>query len=273
MQRELFPFGILWAETLYSVLNKKLIFDLDDALFINKTNKNAAFKFDKAKRVKKIIRRANLVIAGNSWIRDQSIEIGAKKAIHVDVAEKVQFEDSPRNQTTTLKALWLGSPTTSKYLKFIEEPLHKLQKEIGLEINIVGGDTHLEYAFKANHIGWSLDSEKEYLKSSDIGLMPLPMENWSKGKCGGKARTYMASGLIPIVSNIGYNQDLIAQGVSGFLCNDEKDWFDSIYNLSKDTKKQQEIRAYNFKLVASKFNVKNIANTLEKEILGVAHGK
>ena len=266
MQREIFAFGPLWAEYLFKALGKKLILDLDDALFINKNNQNNPFKWDKASRVKSIITKVDLVIAGNTWIRDESKKLGAKNAIHIDVAEKVQFENIKRKTNQPLKAIWLGSPTTSKYLFFIEKPLKKIQDEIGLEITIVGGDPHQVFEFKSNYMPWSLENEKHYLSTSDIGLMPLPMENWSKGKCGGKARTYMASGVIPVVSNIGYNRDLIKHEKSGFLCNKGEDWFQYIKLLNENSELQNQIRALNYNSVKSNFDKRSIAKSLENAI-------
>ena len=63
---------------------------------------------------------------------------------------------------------------------------------------------------------WSLIAEVEALQRFDIGLMPLPMEDWAKGKSGGKARTYMAAGITPVVANIGYNIELIDHGRTGY---------------------------------------------------------
>ena len=96
MQREIFAFGPLWAEILFKTLDKKIILDLDDALFINKNNQNNPLRWDKASRVKRIISRVDLVIAGNKWIRDECIKFGAKSAIHIDVAETIQFENIQR---------------------------------------------------------------------------------------------------------------------------------------------------------------------------------
>lgn len=270
MQRELFAFGPLWAEYLFKALGKKLILDLDDALFINKKNQNNPFKWNKAARVKRIISKVDLVIAGNSWIRDECKKLGAKEAIHIDVAEKVQFENIKRETNKTLKAIWLGSPTTSKYLFFIEQSLKKIQNEIGLEINIVGGNPNENFAFKSKCITWSLDNEKKYLSTSDIGLMPLPMENWSKGKCGGKARTYMATGVIPVVSDIGYNRDLIKHEKSGYLCAIDEDWFTYIKLLNGNFELQNQIRALNYNSVKSNFDKRKIAKTLENAILNLS---
>jgi len=267
MQREIFAFGPLWAENLYKCLGKKLILDLDDALFINKQNKNNPFKWNKASRVKHIIAKTDLVVAGNTWIRDECIKIGAKKAIHIDVAEQVQFETKKSEPNNPLKALWLGSPTTSKYLFLIENSLKKIQDTIGLEINIVGGDPSEHYAFKSECIPWSVKNEKKYLLLSDIGLMPLPMENWSKGKCGGKARTYMASGAIPIVTNIGYNKDLIEHEKNGFLCETGEDWFYAIKFLHENPSQINLIRNRNYAYIKSNFNKHDIAKKIEFKIL------
>ena len=266
MQRELFAFGPLWGERMYNWLGKKLIFDLDDALFINQINKNHSLKWDKAARVKNIIKRSDLVVAGNSWIRDECLKLGAKNAVHIDVAENVQFDSVIRNKNQPMKVLWLGSPTTSKYLKLIEKPLKKIQDEIGLEINIVGGNPNEIFDFVSNCFPWSKETEAHYLQISDVGLMPLPMDDWSKGKCGGKARTYMASGLIPIVSNIGYNQDLINHNITGFLCNDSTDWFNHLNFINNNLELQDTMRKLNFDYVKLEFDKNKIANQIEKEI-------
>lgn len=269
MQREIFAFGPLWAESLLKFLGKKLILDLDDALFINLNNKNHSLKWDKASRVKKIIKKTDLVIAGNSWIRDECSKLGAKKSIHVDVAEVIRFKEVKREKSSVVRALWLGSPTTSKYLRLIEEPLKRVQDENGLEINIVGGDPNILYQFKSKCIDWSKENEDYYLKNSDIGLMPLPMVDWSKGKCGGKARTYMASGLIPVVSNIGYNQDLIEDNVRGFLCNDSSDWYKYLTLLVKNSEMHETIRRLNFEYVQKHFAKDKIAALIEREIINL----
>ena len=271
MQRELFAFGPVWAEQLLKLLGKRLIFDLDDALFINKVNKANPFRWDKAERVRQIIRHADLVVAGNQWIRDESLKLGAAKAVHIDVAEQINARPQVEatSSKSSLHALWLGSATTSKYLKLIEEPLRQLQESSGLRITIVGGDPAHAYAFTAQTIPWSLATETRYLSECDIGLMPLPDEPWSQGKCGGKARTYMASGVVPVVSAIGYNCYLIDEPERGFLCTTPQDWVRAITHLSQHPEAVARIREVNFAYVAEHFDRQRIARQLEDCILQV----
>src|SRR5690606_31384276 len=67
------------------------------------------------------------------------------------------------------------------------------------------------------------------------GLMPLPEEDWAKGKSGGKARTYMAAGVVPVCTAIGYNLELIEHGRTGFLCHTHDEWRTVLENLIADT--------------------------------------
>jgi glycosyltransferase involved in cell wall biosynthesis len=269
MQREIFAFGPLWAERLFKVLGKKLILDIDDALFINKINKNHPIKWDKATRVKRILSLVDIVNAGNTWIRDECLKLGAKSATNINVAESVKFENINTKTNSPLKVIWLGSPTTSEYLFLIEKPLKKIQDDLGIEINIIGSNENESYDFDYNRLSWSKEIEDHYLKISDIGLMPLPFEDWSKGKCGGKARTYMASGVIPVVSNIGYNKDLIKHRVSGFLCSDISDWVDAFYTLSNNLDLLTKIKKSNYLNVKSNFNSKQIAKQIENIIIDI----
>ena len=78
---------------------------------------------------------------------------------------------------------------------------------------------------------WSIAAERQALAEFDIGLMPLPDEEWSLGKSGGKARTYMAAGVVPVVTAIGYNLELLTQKETGILITDQSTWADALEKL------------------------------------------
>ena len=90
---------------------------------------------------------------------------------------------------------------------------------------------------------WSFDGELEALARFDIGLMPLPLEDWAKGKSGGKARTYMAAGVVPVCTAIGYNLELIRDGETGYLCLTEGDWEDVLRHLIGDAELRNRVAA------------------------------
>jgi glycosyltransferase involved in cell wall biosynthesis len=83
-------------------------------------------------------------------------------------------------------------------------------------------------------VQWRADTEVEDLREVDVGLMPLSDDEWSQGKCGGKALQYMALGIPPIVSPVGVNARIVRDGVNGFHARTEDDWVDRIATLLRD---------------------------------------
>ena len=73
-------------------------------------------------------------------------------------------------------------------------------------------------------MSWSLETELQNLQRIDIGLHPLPDEEWVYGKSGGKLVQYMAVGIPTIATAIGPNYDAIKEGFNGFLVNNDQGW-------------------------------------------------
>jgi glycosyltransferase involved in cell wall biosynthesis len=110
-----------------------------------------------------------------------------------------------------------------------------------LRFEIMGGGDFAMAGVPWQVMDWSLDGELAALRRYDIGLMPLPMETWARGKSGGKARTYMAAGVVPVCSAIGYNLELIQHGHTGFLCVTQGEWREAIIRLVEDAALRQRV--------------------------------
>lgn len=78
---------------------------------------------------------------------------------------------------------------------------------------------------------WSNETEIADLIHADIGIMPLPDDEWSKGKCGFKALQYMALEIPAVASNIGVNPQIIEDGKNGRLCHSDDAWLRALEEL------------------------------------------
>lgn len=241
MQRELFPFGPPVVERMLKKRGATIFFDYDDALFIHKSSRYnpLASLLRSPNKTRDMFRIADCTVAGNDWLRDSAIKEGGY-AVTLEVAEDTgrYLARCHADEASEVTIGWLGSPSTVKYLNLIQEPLRKIaSKYPAVKWEIIGGNEFSMEGVPWINNKWSLESEVDGLSRFDIGLMPLPQDEWSNGKSGGKARTYMAAGVVPVCTAIGYNLELIRDGETGFLCETGDQWFSVISELIEERNK------------------------------------
>lgn len=245
MQRELFPFGPPWAERWLKRSGARLVFDYDDALFIKKPSRYNPLStlLRSSEKTLDIFRICDCVVAGNDWLRDMAAQY-CKRAVTIDVAEdahRVPVRSRYDDDGGVLIG-WLGSKSTVKYLRLVEDALREVYaRHPAIRFEIVGGGEFELSGLPVAHTEWSFESEIAALSRFDIGIMPLPMEEWSRGKSGGKARTYMASGVPPVCTRIGYNTELVRHGETGFLCETRDEWVAALSALIEDAQLRRQM--------------------------------
>jgi glycosyltransferase involved in cell wall biosynthesis len=81
---------------------------------------------------------------------------------------------------------------------------------------------------------WSEDREVADVQEMEIGIMPLPDEQWARGKSGYKLIQYMACGLPVVASPVGVNGEIVEDGRSGFLPGGPAEWKAALVRLIED---------------------------------------
>jgi glycosyltransferase involved in cell wall biosynthesis len=112
----------------------------------------------------------------------------------------------------------------------MHEPLLQLRQRVDFELRVIGGEVSLT-GLDARCQPWRPASEVKDLAAFDVGLMPLPDDPWTRGKCGLKALQYMALGIPPVVSPVGVNAEIVSDGVDGFHAPTPQSWIDRIGQL------------------------------------------
>lgn len=235
--RELSPIGPPVLEKLLFKLNKTVILDIDDALFIpdETTDSFIHHRLRDFNKFKKISDRFCAIVCGSRYLYDYFSELNANVHLIPTVVDTSRYASVKRIYSETVRIGWIGTPRNIHHINLISNVLHQLDAKYDFEMIIVGlnqkPDWHIK---KITCLDWHLKKELEYFACFDIGIMPLQDLEFVKGKCAFKAVQYMACAIPVVASPIGANNDLITDGVNGFLASSPKDWYDRLEKLLLD---------------------------------------
>lgn len=126
---------------------------------------------------------------------------------------------------------WSGSPSTAANLKTIEGVLEELGARDDLDLHFIGAESFDLPRVRYSSQVWNATTEVDDLRRIDIGLVPLPRDEWTRRKFYLKLIQYMALGIPAVCTPLGSNPDVIEHGVTGFLAETPSEWRDAIDRL------------------------------------------
>ncbi|MCX7861608.1 MAG: glycosyltransferase family 4 protein [Bacteroidales bacterium] len=243
------PFGPPVFEWLYRKMATKIVYDIDDMIFLGHVS-DANKKVKHLKGTQKMI---SLMKSANHVITcTPALDNFVKKynSFTTDISSTINTEVYKEKQSYELSSPiiigWSGSHSTSSYLKILEPVFNNLlEKQLNFKVLVIGDKN---FSFENANIPleakeWNLTDEVKELSRFDIGVYPLPDEPWVYGKSGLKALQYMAIGIPTIATAIGANFRIIEHGVNGFLIKDNNigDWVNTILHLCSDIQLRKTI--------------------------------
>ncbi|MDB5271908.1 MAG: hypothetical protein JWO58_275, partial [Chitinophagaceae bacterium] len=218
------PFGFPLFESLFVRMNKRMVYDIDDLVFLappSKANSLIAPLKGK-KKMAFLMKKAKHVITCTPFLDEYVRQFTSHTT---DISSTINTETYlPVNSYSNESPLiigWSGSHSTSAYLTLLETPLRKLKAKYNFNILVIGDSSFHFQDLSCTAIAWNETTEVSELQKIDIGLYPLPNEEWVLGKSGLKALQYMALGIPTVATAIGANFRVIEDGISGMLVNTE----------------------------------------------------
>lgn len=251
---------------LFKLSGAKIIFDFDDSIWLEDTSEgNSNLKWLKRpSKTKTSIKLADIIFAGNEYLANYASEFNTNTYI-VPTTIDLRYhrgEKQDRN-TESLVIGWTGSSTTIKHFESIVPVLCKLKTYYGNKISfkLISDKEFFNSELGLSTTFWSRETEIEELKKIDIGIMPLPDDKWSRGKCGFKGLQYMSLGIPAIMSGVGVNRDIIEDGINGFIAQTEKEWVEKLIMLIENPELRTKLGAKGKETIEKRYSVQSLKDS------------
>jgi len=247
--RDALPTGSIKYEKLFKDSGAKLIYDFDDAIFImNVSENNKALSFlKKPQKTGEIISLCDMVFAGNQYLADYASSFCDNVKIvptTIDLKEYTKV-DVPKEDKICIG--WSGSVTTIQHFEYAIPFLMKIKEKYDdkVSFHVIGDANYVNQQLGIKGIAWKFEDEIKELSKFDIGIMPLPDDEWANGKCGLKGLQYMSLEIPTIMSPVGVNSEIIAPGENGYLASEVDEWVACISELieSKELRLRMGVNA------------------------------
>ena len=209
------PFGPPVFERLFAVAGRRFVYDIDDMVFLGHSSDANRF-IQVLKGRKKMIflmRKADHVVVCTPYLE---AFVQQHNSNTTDISSTIDTDRyvpvNPYSNTRRLTLGWSGSHSTARYLHLLDTVLRELAQEIDFRLMVIGDPSFTMEGVDVFAQEWRERTEVQDLQAIDIGLYPLPDQEWVLGKSGLKALQYMALGIPTVATGIGANSRIIDHG-------------------------------------------------------------
>lgn len=253
------PFGPPWFEEFLARRGVKVIYDIDDLIYLPKAS--AANQFVRAlrrrDRIIRIVRAATHVIVCTEHLRAFAAAHNSSVSLISSTIDTDLYQPREHSQSRhSITIGWSGSHSTAPYLKALAPALRELSGRFDIRLLVIGDEEFRMDGVNVEAHPWLLDRETANLAAMDIGVYPLPSEEWVLGKSGLKALQYMGVGVPTVASRIGAACDFIRDGENGFLATSTDEWIDRLSLLIVDPALRSRMGRAGRATVEERFSVK-----------------
>ncbi|MFK3960821.1 glycosyltransferase [Guptibacillus hwajinpoensis] len=214
-----------------------IVFDIDDAIWLSHSYKKKNQPYYKRLRsnVYNVMfyessKKYDKIISSNNYIKDFLEKLNK----NITIIPTSPSDNPNKNQEKKLfdgKFIvgWTGTKANFVFIHKIEKYFREFFiKNKNAYLLIVSDGIYesdnKEFNKKIINVKWDVNSEIQYIKSFDIGIMPLEKDEWCLGKAAYKLIYYMKNGIPTISTNWGFQTEFINNGQNGYLVENNKAW-------------------------------------------------
>jgi len=255
---------------------RRLVYDFDDAVYLRDVAHEKARSTARRMKFTAVARAADLVVAGNGLLADAARAANRNVVVIPSAVETrgVAARDHADPNPQPVVG-WIGGAGNLRHLALLEPVLERLSQRHQFELRVISSKALPMAGVRTRFVPWALETQERELAQLDVGLMPLPPSPFAAGKCGYKALQYMAAGVPPVVSDVGVNRHIVADGSEGYVVKEIDDFGPALESLLDDAGRRAEMGRLARRHVEREFSVQvvagRLAETLKKGASAVAH--
>jgi glycosyltransferase involved in cell wall biosynthesis len=222
-----------------------IIYQLDDPLYVPYRSPSSGYlsylKF--FGKVDTICRLSRVVIVNSYHHLEYASRLNPEVRLIPSLVDGDRYEYRPpdRDASQPICVGWTGSLSTIPNLKVIEDVLVQLGRRDDIRLHFIGAGNFNLPRVRHTAQQWNPDTEVEDLRQLDVGLLPLPVDEWTKRKFYLKLIQYMALGIPTVCTPLGSNPHVVEHGVTGLFARTDREWMSAIDQLVRDSELRRAI--------------------------------
>jgi glycosyltransferase involved in cell wall biosynthesis len=273
--REASLLGPAVYERLLAHSGKPIIFDFDDAIWVRGHRGSANGWFARLRfpgKTATICRLASAVVVGNSHLANYASRLN--DSVHV-IPSTVDLDlfpvQPPFEQESPFVIVWSGSESTLYHLETARAALERFGRKQKTVLRVIcsrppeRGFDGVELQF----VPWTAEAEAARLGPSHVGIMPLPDDEFTRGKGGYKALLYMAVGRPVVLSPVGVNAEIVVHGRNGLLAQTVDEWVGALDALAESPVLRDRLAQAGRRTVESGYSAESGAAAFASVVKGV----
>ena len=245
-------------------LARKLIYDIDDLVFLTPpSTANPLVHYLRSSRNHiSLMKSADHVITCTPYL-DSFVRKYNQKTTDISSTINTDLYRPKTDYRPAEKFVigWSGSHSTSKYLHLLDDVFKQLARETQFKLLVMGDPDFKLEGVDVEAIAWKEEYEVETIGKFDIGVYPLPDEQWVLGKSGLKALQYMSLGIPTIATDIGTIKRIIRNNENGFLVTTPEEWKQALLQLINDKTMRERIGKEAVKTVENHYSINSTKGT------------
>lgn len=263
--REAALIGPAFFEKWIARRGKPMIYHFDDPIYIRyRSPINGRWSYLKCLgKTATICKMSRIVIVNSRHHEDYAAQYNANVWRIPCLVDADKYSFNPETQDSFPVCVgWSGSPTTVGNMQVVVDAMRELAKRVNHKVHLIGGEEFNLPGIAYTAQPWRAKTEVEDLRKIQIGMVPLPVNEWNKRKFYMKVVQYMALGIPPVCTPMGSNPEVIKHGVTGFLADGTREWVEYLELLIRDKSRRLEMSHNAAQEARAKYSLQANAKTI-----------